>query len=692
MQIRLAFADPVVIEEVSLPLWRELFDAVGWPPSLRDKHDSLTHDDILLALQGDGQSDELLQAIETLHDLGTPEGRETISALLADRQVPAGTLPRGVGERELALRLFLAQRSDGALAEVFTRAQVQVQEGHHRRFNDFIGHKPKRFRDLAAKRYALEQAILAYCEQEDLGNHVQVRVFDDGDGACRFQIMRSHHTRTPLAVMDGSTARTKIQYRPVHADMVRYEPALGRLRITARAASIVEFYRRVFGRVLFEDDRFFYGDPVCSLRVLQERGRAALASHGVYTAGRVWMTECVWERGDRERLTFHSADCFDSIERLKVPLSEGQLLQAKFKIEVIGKSARPVTVTVRVPSRIEVSQVRYETLVNEVLAGIGIRHAQARALEHDLWALHPWRHPISTWRGCFGKQTDALIRRGVLSKTQLASIEPVAHPGAGRILQAEQISPTEFLGVSETPEIPSQSLSATDLDAFELSVPVLQGQLREELGIPGNAVPWATDGWLLDLGVLEVCDRQFRILYALRQPPSAVQVDIKRIAASATPVLLLPHGMKGSTGVTEILLDEPLLERRRVIRDIIAATDLAAQAPALLTAPPQARLVVDSRLGKIWFDGVEISELKSGTHPFRFVELLAKAAPDTVSKHVVGAQLSAGRSDGDQPARTAKMTAKRLIKTALEKAGLAFEDPFRSESGSFRLTVVAHAP
>lgn len=197
MQIRLAFADPVVIEEVSLPLWRELFDAVGWPPSLRGKSESLTHEDILMALQGDGQSDELLQAIETLHDLGTPEGREAISALLADRQVPAGTLPQGIGERELALRLFLLQRSDGALAEVFTRAQVQVQEGNHRRFNDFIGQKPKRFRDLAAKRQALGQAILAYCKQEDLGDHVQVRVFDDEDGACRFQIMRSHHTKTP---------------------------------------------------------------------------------------------------------------------------------------------------------------------------------------------------------------------------------------------------------------------------------------------------------------------------------------------------------------------------------------------------------------------------------------------------------------------------------------------------------------
>jgi hypothetical protein len=114
------------------------------------------------------------------------------------------------------------------------------------------------------------------------------------------------------------------------------------------------------------------------------------------------MTECVWERGDRERLHIHAADCFDTIEKLGLPLTEGQLLQAKLKVEIVGKSARPVVVTVRVPSRIEVSQARYEILLNEVLTSIGIRDARAAAPVSDLWTLHPWRHPIAAWRGCFG--------------------------------------------------------------------------------------------------------------------------------------------------------------------------------------------------------------------------------------------------------------------------------------------------
>ena len=205
-----------------------------------------------------------------------------------------------------------------------------------------------------------------------------------------------------------------------------------------------------------------------------------------------------------------------------------------------------------------------------------------------------------------------------------------------------------------------------------------QAHLRQVLAITGNAIPWSGDGWFLDLGVSTSDEHQFRLLYALRQPPQGAAADIKKISASTTAVLLLPRGLRDSTGITEVLLDLPLPDRTRVLRDIIAASNLTGQVPALLTAPPRARLVVDTRLGKIWFDGIEISDLKPGTQPFRFVEILARNAPAVVNKHELAAQLSAGRStDGGQTVRSAKMTANKTIKAALEAKRLGFEAPFR---------------
>jgi hypothetical protein len=690
MQPSFAFINSVAIEEVSLPLWRELFDAIGWPPSIEGAGESLTHESIMDALHRDPPSDELLLALETLDDLGTPVGRETITAQLNDRRIQPGVLPPDLGERELALRLFMAQRSDGALAEVFSRAQVQIQEGNSRRFNDFAGKQSGALRELRNKLQALEQGILDHCRAQDLGEHVQVRLLDGEDGTCRFQIMRSHHTRTPLAVMPGATARAKIQYRPVHADLVRYEPDIGRLRITARAASIVECYRKVFGRIFFGDEAFF-GGRVCSLSILQKRGSAALTSHGVYSVGRVWMTECIWERGDRERLHIHAADCFDTIAKLGLSLNEGEIIQAKLKMEIVGKSSRPLTVTVRAPSRIEVTQVRHEALANEVLTAIGIRDAQIASPESNLWTLHPWRQPVEAWRACFGRDTDGLARAAILKKALLSSIEERGQVGAGRVLQAVRISNTEYLGVSQMEEIASRSLSATDLDGLELDVSRFQPYLRERLEMKGNFAPWTADAWHLDLGVLDLCGYQFRIIYAIRRPPDNAAAEVRAIFQSIAPVLLLPTGLDNSTGLAEVLLDGPLPELSRLRRDIVAVADLSGKVPALLLAPPNARLVVDSVFGQIWFDAVEITDLKPGTHAFRFVEILAKNSPGAINKHDLANQLSRAREDGDQGARSAKAAAIKKIRAAVEAQGRSFEDPFKSETGSFRLTVLAFA-
>jgi hypothetical protein len=685
MQIPLANMDSAVLEEVPISLWTELFEAVGWPDSLATMRTTFTHDDVLEAIQRDRLSDELLLALETLHNLGTPAGREAINAVLSDRHIPLDALPHGLGERELALRLFLKQRQDGALAEVFSRAQIQLQDGEHRRFNDFVGQTAKRVRDIKSKSKALEVTVREFCKESDLGDHVQVRAFDD-DGTLRFQVMRTHHTRTPLAVVPGSVGRATIKYRPVHADLVQYDSSVGRLRITARAASMVEFYRKIFGRVLFGDDTFFYGDPVCSLRVLQDDGREALQRHRVFGVGRVWMTECIWERGDGQRVTIHAADCFDAIDELNLNLTEGELLQVKLKMEVIGKSARPLIVNVRAPSRIEVGQPQHEVLVNDVLGAIGIRHGRSKTREVDLWSLYPWRHQVATWRMLFGKDTDALVNAGVLKKVLLDAIAAAGHLGAGRVLQAEPVSAGEFFGVSQAAEIPSRSLSATNLDGLELDVPAFQSHIRSLLGLAG-VVEKPSDEGLLDLGVLTAGDFNFRLTYALRQPPANAAAVVNARAAGARAIMLLPAMSDEVSGIPSVVVDNPLPARNAMIRAIAAKLNLTEQLPAVLTAPEKARLIVDTQRGTIWFDRIEVADLKPGTHQFRFAELLARKAPAIVSKEELAKELSQGRTDGDQAARSAKTKLNQAIRAALEGSGHQFEDPFRSEGGCYRLIV-----
>jgi hypothetical protein len=682
LQLPIAYLDTAAIEEVPIDAWKEVFDAVGWPPSLANNRESFEHKDVVHAFGQDEPTDGLLQALEVLETLGTEAGREAIVSAVQDRGAASTMLPTGKGEREFALRFYIAQRKDALLADAFVRAQTQIQEaGNQRRYNEFMGKEARRVKGLDRKREALREAILSFCRKSDLGDHVQVDAFED-DGTYVFNVLRSHRTQKPLAVVPKHSARATIEFRPVHGDVIRYDASIGRLRIAARASSVVEFYREVLGKLLFNDDCFFDGNPVCSLIALQERGRDALQNHEVYGIGRVWMTECLWERGDRELFHIRSADCFRSMSDANLSLSQGVFLQAKLKCELIGSSStRPLTVNVRVPSRIEVSQKAYEHLVDKLLSAIGIRNAAPPASVVDLWTLHPWRQSVDVWRSLFGNATDALVKQGVLLPIRLSSVPHPDHQGAGRVLEAHAVKDGDFYGVSSVSEIPSRSLTATDLDGLELAPEQFRLYLRSVLAISSGGVVW-DNGELLELGYIEVGDSKIYVTYALQQPSSDAGNRLRARAAGAHFVILYPPTTASSSEVARVRLESALPKRHWLVRQAIFACALDGCVPALHIAPDGARLVVDNRIGKVWIDGVEIGGIPADSHAFKFIELLARSSPLPAEEIV--AKISPGRQDGTTAARQAKSSAKQLIVDAMAAAGRDFdEDPFPAAARGF---------
>jgi hypothetical protein len=689
MQLPLAYLDAAAIEEVPIEVWKDVFEAVGWPASLANVRHSFKHKDILRAFSEDIPTDNLLQALEALDNLGTEAGREAIVSAIRDRGVTGVALPADKGEREFALRFYVAQRANPALADAFIRAQIQIQEGgNQRRYNEFTGKEARLINGLDSKKEELREEILGFSRKSDLGDHVQVEAFED-DGIYVFNVLRSHRTQKPLAVVPGHLARATIQFRPVYCDVLKYDGQVGLLRLAVRASSMVEFYRQLLGKILFKDELFFDGNAVCSLRVLQEHGRQALENHGVYGIGRIWMTECLWERGDRELFQIRSTDCFRSIEELGLPLTQGDFLQAKLKCEVIGKSTRPVTVNIRVPSRIELSKKTYEVLVDKVLSAVGIRKAALPPAAVDLWGLYPWRHPIKTWRALFGAETDKLVQGRVLEPIQLTAASHPDHLTAGRVLDAHPVSEGDYYGVSRAEEIPSRSLTATDLDGLELHPEQFRLYLRTKLGVTSGGARWE-NGEMLELGFIDVGGSRIYVVYALQQPQPGVGDKLRARSDGAHPVLIFPSPEGDSAELAHVRLDSPIPTRQGLIRQAVCACSLNESVPAVYTAPDGARLIVDTRIGKVWVDGVEIGDLPTDSHAFQFIELLARRSP--VSAVDIVAKISPGRQDDTTAARQAKRRAKELIIDAISATGRTFdEDIFPSAgTGLYRCVVLSH--
>ena len=100
--------------------------------------------------------------------------------------------------------------------------------------------------------------------------------------------------------------------------------------------------------------------------------------------------------------------------------------------------------------------------------------------------------------------------------------------------------------------------------------------------------------------------------------------------------------------------------------------------------------MVNTRHGVIWVDGVEVG-LKPDTHPFLFVELLARACPSRIPSVDLSKQLSPHRDDDTTAARHAKRDAKRAIIEALDAGGQELQgDPFPSAGrGAYRCALPA---
>lgn len=688
MQLPLAYLDASAIEEIPLDAWHDLFEVVGWPPSLAES-EPLSHDLIRASFERDDPTEGLLLALEAVHGLGTDAGREALLQAMRDRHVDEAHLPEGCGERELAVRLFIRSKKDPSVADAVLRAQIKVQAtAEHKAVHEFWGADARVVQDVNHSKTRLTKLMRAHCKEQDLGEHVQVEAFED-NGTVVFQIIHSDRTRKPLAIVAGSDARSMIEYRPVHCDVIRYEAAGGRLQIAARRATLIDAYVCLVGEALFDVGTFFVGEPACTLAVLQEKGRAALEEHKLPGVGRVRMTECTWQRGDRNVHRIRSHDCFEDIETLGLPIaSEGKLVEVKLKIQVAQQGTRPVTATVRVPGRIQVSNTRYEPLVHTYLESIGVRRRATSAVALDLWSLHPWRQPPATWRAVFGDRVDELVRAEALVSVELESVE---HPDRdGATLGIHALGDGEYYGVGLDDETPSKSLSATDVEGMEFEVAAFGAFLGEQLELPEGQVR-VSDTNVLDLGSVDLGGHTFRPFYLLNTPAQGLGVQLRTKASGENVVLLVPRGRDPGSDLATAELPNPLPSRRALERALVYACGLKEKVSAIHHAPEGARLVVDTRHGAVWVDGVRVGGLAPDTHPFKFVELLARASPSTISSGDLSAKLSPNRKDDTTAARHAKKEAKNAISEALVSEGREpIGDPFPNASRAYRCALPAY--
>lgn len=661
--------DVVTVEEVSDEVWKLILDEVGYPPAV--KAASFTKDALVDHLGTDAVSPDLIEALRAITELGTADAVDTMKSVADSYQVELGAIVAHV-PRDAAARLWLAQRKDAALREVYTRIQMQA-EGRRspRTFREFSGRRREPLRDWAELHPRLLAAITEWCNQQGYGDHVEVRGFVKA-GNGQIQIVHGHRKQRPVVVKDDGRGRRTVELRPVHCDVMRYDWKGARLRVSPKSAAgaVVETYRRMLGVAFFDDEDFFSASGY-SLRAIQERGQAALDASP--TVARARLTELVWERGGH-RYEIKSTDCFAAIGDLGGTAAEGDFVEAKIALVIAGRRPAHRQLHVRVPNRVHYDREDvYAPVIEGFLDASGIRVGDQPLASRDLWALHPWAHPERVWRDAYPDDVDEL-HGAVLCPVELAVVQHPDRPGHGNALRVE-----EDFGLSTDDDVPPRRLTPTDIAGLELDVEALVEMWRSTLGLEGLVRDLGGGAYLLGERTIEHV--RCAVVALTREPTidvSQLGQRVRTYVSTATVGIVVPRGRASGSGLADVQISRLAVPARDFWRDFLVATGATSQVPALWGAPPVARLVIDQTRNRVWLDGVE---LELSDHVFRFVEMLALAKGNPVANETVERELSANREKGF--ARKLRDKLKNAIEASRDAGGppLDINDVVRTARG-----------
>lgn len=625
--------DVVTVEEVSDDVWKPILDEVGYPPGMMAT--TFTKDALLDHLGTDAVSPDLIEALRAISELGTADAVDTMKAVADSYQVELGAIVAHA-PRDAAARLWLAQRKNAGLREIYTRIQMQA-EGRRspRTYREFAGRRREPLRDWAELRPRLVAAITAWCAQQGYGDHVEVRGFvKTGDG--QIQIVHGHRKQTPVVIKDDGRGRRTVELRPVHCDVVRYTWKGARLRVSPKSAAgaVVEAYRRILGLTFFDDEDFFTAASY-SLRSIQDRGQAALDASP--TVARARLVEVVWERADTQ-LKIKSADCIASIEALGASATEGDFVEAKVSLVIAGRRPARRQLHIRVPNRVDYDREDvYAGVIESFLDASGIRVGEQPLPSRDLWALHPWAHPERVWRDAYPHDVDELHGH-VLKPVELAVVRHPDRPSHGNALRVDD----EF-GISMDDDVPPRRLTPTDIAGLELDVGALVERWRTTLELEGAARSLGGGAYLL--GERSIESVRCAVVAFTRQPTAdasqLVQV-VRAYVPTETVGILVPRGRKSGSGFPDVPISRLAVPGRELWRDFLIATGAANAVPTIRVAPPEARVVVDRTHRRVWLDGVELGV---SDHGYRFLEMLALAKGNPVAMGTLDESLSPNREE-----------------------------------------------
>jgi hypothetical protein len=651
----------VVLKEVPWKTWQEILKLTGDLEKLPEpgSHEALSEH------LANSPSEELLHMLDALHVLGSDSGRRLIEEAADTQNLDLNIDDLSESSQELVARLWIESRDDSAINKVLIFAHMSAREAASDRvFREFVSDQKDFTPDL--DELQLQEAIAEWCTENRKSLPILIRKYERGE-LWIFEIIRGDAKKSVVEIRNSEPGL--LSYIPMASDVVRYDPKNGKIEIATRSSKLLSVYRQVIGTLVGNNADLFSGENVVSLESLRKEGSSLFEKHQPPEIVRVDVVELRWQRGDRDNIQVHGRDCFKILTDLGARLTEGRLTEAKLSIRFAGVG-RSGHVSLKVPSRMVINAGTNEDIVEKFLNDCGIHGSfDDESEQRNFWSLYPWRMSEKEWRANLGSSRfDLLHKAGSFKPISLAQIEHPDHPFNPKALTVESDG-RHSVGVSRDSDVPMRELTKSDYLGYEIDMDKCLGNIVTTLNLEGTKNEFVEGLWFL--GRRELSSSTTISVFLITREPTNVAVGQSLIVAregARRCVLLHPTGCLNTYSLSGVQCTIPSVSHENLFREIIETLELQDEVPLPLWR--REALLIDSKRGQAWYKGIPLTQLKAGTHPYKFALKVAQAKGQVVTKEALTQYLSPSRDDE----KVANIAKKDFVKNALASLVLTDED------------------
>ena len=318
----------------------------------------------------------LQAALVDLAELATPLGHEQIMALAEERGMTLVPADETIPQEDLAFLVYLKER------ELFLAARNRIKFFEARLFAHYHGRQlplPSAREDATTRLTLLRDRLVSWLRKRNRTGACEVRV-KDLDEQMVFSIT---HGTAPTRAPDVDPGAVVLAERvPEQHDIIVFDKREDRLSVSARLPSEREFYRGVFGFVLFLDEAYFRVVRLYHARPLRERGSGALDVTGIDGLERVTLKRLSFLGTDRHhsKMEVTSDDLRDWLDRRKTRML---LRQRRIGSWTLGFQVRhdagALDVDVWPPNQLRVDRRLQADLVHRFLQARGFEYRSGDA-------------------------------------------------------------------------------------------------------------------------------------------------------------------------------------------------------------------------------------------------------------------------------------------------------------------------